>query len=324
MARKDGIIALQIHAGPPMKVQFRNVRLKLFPKEVEAGRKKIVFIAGNPSHGYAQHEHRAGCLLLAKCLNESMPNVAAVVCEQGWPSAETLADAATIVVYADGGGAHPIMAHRDEIEKLMQKGVGLACIHYAVEVPADKLGAQFKRWIGGHFETFWSVNPEWKAVYQQLPNHPVANGVRPFAIVDEWYYHMRFTDDAKGLTPILTATPPDSTRRAENSAYGGILTSAPHGHAGNHGLGLSAAGRRPRLRLHRRPLALELGLRQLPQGGAQRHRLDGRPGRARRRRRLEDADPRGTRSESGQAAAARFRPPVRVENAFHLPQGTRR
>ena len=28
MARKDGIIALQIHAGPPMKVQFRNLRLK--------------------------------------------------------------------------------------------------------------------------------------------------------------------------------------------------------------------------------------------------------------------------------------------------------
>jgi hypothetical protein len=28
VARKDGIIAFQIHQGPPMKVQFRNVRLK--------------------------------------------------------------------------------------------------------------------------------------------------------------------------------------------------------------------------------------------------------------------------------------------------------
>jgi len=28
LARKDGIIALQIHAGPPMKVQFRNIRIK--------------------------------------------------------------------------------------------------------------------------------------------------------------------------------------------------------------------------------------------------------------------------------------------------------
>jgi hypothetical protein len=31
MARKDGIIALQIHAGPPMKVQFRNIRIKELP-----------------------------------------------------------------------------------------------------------------------------------------------------------------------------------------------------------------------------------------------------------------------------------------------------
>ena len=36
MARRDGVIALQIHAGQPMKVQFRNVRLKEFPS-AEAG-----------------------------------------------------------------------------------------------------------------------------------------------------------------------------------------------------------------------------------------------------------------------------------------------
>ncbi len=35
-ARKDGIIALQIHAGQPMKVQFRNVRLKEFKEEAPA------------------------------------------------------------------------------------------------------------------------------------------------------------------------------------------------------------------------------------------------------------------------------------------------
>ncbi len=42
-------------------------------------KKKIVFIAGTPSHGYGDHEHRAGCLLLAKCLREGLPNVETVV-----------------------------------------------------------------------------------------------------------------------------------------------------------------------------------------------------------------------------------------------------
>lgn len=31
MRRADGLIALQLHAGPPMKVQFRNIRIKILP-----------------------------------------------------------------------------------------------------------------------------------------------------------------------------------------------------------------------------------------------------------------------------------------------------
>ena len=29
LAAKDGVIALQMHPGPPMKVQFKNIRIKL-------------------------------------------------------------------------------------------------------------------------------------------------------------------------------------------------------------------------------------------------------------------------------------------------------
>jgi hypothetical protein len=36
VARKDGVIALQLHAGPPMKVQFRNIRLKEFGADKRA------------------------------------------------------------------------------------------------------------------------------------------------------------------------------------------------------------------------------------------------------------------------------------------------
>src|SRR6266404_339792 len=35
-----------------------------------AAEKKIVLIAGKPSHGPGDHEFRAGCLLLQKCLNQ--------------------------------------------------------------------------------------------------------------------------------------------------------------------------------------------------------------------------------------------------------------
>ena len=103
----------------------------------------------------------------------------------------------------------------------MDKGVGLACIHFAVEVPKGKVGDSFKKWLGGYFELFWSVNPWWKAEFKSFPKHPVANGLKPFSILDEWYFHMRFADDMKGVTPILTAIPPDDTRHEKHDARGG-------------------------------------------------------------------------------------------------------
>jgi hypothetical protein len=223
VARKDGVIAFQIHAGQPMKVQFRNIRIKEFkhdnPMKGEAA-KKIVFIAGNRSHGYAQHEHHAGCLLLAKCIKENVPGVETVV-YQGWPTdPKALEGAATIVIYSDGGGGHPAMKHLDEVDKLMKQGVGLACIHYAVEIPKGREGDLLKSWIGGYYETFWSVNPFWDGQFKTFPSHPAANGVKPFHINDEWYFHMRFVDDMKGVTPILTAVPPDAVHRNGNDAHG--------------------------------------------------------------------------------------------------------
>jgi type 1 glutamine amidotransferase len=190
--------------------------------DAAAAKKKIVFVAGPPSHGYAEHEYRADCTLLAGCLNENMPGVAAEVCTGGWPKDPHVFDgAAAIVLSCDGGPNHPAIPHLDELDQLMAKGVGLACIHFAVEAPKGKAGDDFKKWLGGYFERFWSVNPFWTADFQRFPKHPVANGLKPFRMVDEWYYHMRFVDDMKGVTPILTAVPPDEVHRNVNDAYAG-------------------------------------------------------------------------------------------------------
>jgi hypothetical protein len=131
-----------------------------------------------------------------------------------------LDDAATVVMFCDGGGGHLVMNHLDEFDKLARKGVGLACIHYAVEVPTGKAGDLMKSWIGGYFETFWSVNPDWVGHFSKFTNHPVARGLGPFKINDEWYYHMRFQDHMKGVSPILTAVPPDETHRQGNDSHG--------------------------------------------------------------------------------------------------------
>jgi len=222
MRRASGLLALQLHQGPPMKVQFRNIRLKRLagPDRAERGKRKIVFLAGPKSHGYGAHEHRAGCLLLAQRLNENVPQVRAEVYGPQWPDDPgVLEDAAAIVIFCNGGRRHLAMGHLEELERLAQRGVGLGCIHYAVEIPKGEPGDRLKSWIGGYFETFWSVNPHWRAEFKTLPDHPVCRGVQPFAIDDEWYYHMRFVDGMEGVTPVLTAIPPDSTRQRPDGPH---------------------------------------------------------------------------------------------------------
>lgn len=180
---------------------------------VQAADIKIILIAGRPSHGPLSHEHRAGCLLLAKSL-AGVKGVVTEVHTNGWVSDEKVFEgAAAIVVYSDGGGGHPFL-NGDKLQKigaLMQKGVGLGAIHYAVEPTTAKGNAEFRDWIGGCFETFWSVNPHWDGDFTSLPKHPVTSGVKPFKTNDEWYYHMRFRDGMKDVTPILSALPPDRT-----------------------------------------------------------------------------------------------------------------
>jgi type 1 glutamine amidotransferase len=182
---------------------------------------KVVLIAGNPSHGPGDHEFNAGCLLLAKCLKEAAPGVEPVVVKGGWPADESVfEDAKAILFFMDGGSGHPMIkeGRLATMEKLMAKGVGLLCLHYAVEVPKGEPGERFLDWIGGYYESGFSTNPHWIADIRNLPEHPITRGVKPFAVKDEWYFNIRFRPEMKGITPILSATPDSEARSGQTSA----------------------------------------------------------------------------------------------------------
>ena len=124
----------------------------------DAKSKKVVFVAGTKSHGYGSHEHNAGCMLLAKGLQLAMPDYDVDVHRNGWPKdAKAFDGADAIVMYCDGGGRHMAMKNLKQIDELSKKGVGIVCIHYAVEIPKGEPGNFLLDWIGGYFETHWSV-----------------------------------------------------------------------------------------------------------------------------------------------------------------------
>lgn len=188
------------------------------------GRRKLVLIAGKPSHPPREHEFRAGALLLQKCLT-GIPGLAVEVHGMGWVKDEkTFEDADAVVFYAGGRTGHPAVQgdHLAKLQALIDKGVGFGCMHYAVEVIPDVAGEQFKRWLGGHYENQFSVNPMWEPAFDHFPVHPITRGVPPFQIKDEWYFNMRFADDfsadgpkeSEGMkfVPILVAKPADAVR----------------------------------------------------------------------------------------------------------------
>lgn len=189
-----------------------------------AAPKKIVFISHLSSHGNGQHEYGAGCQLIGKWLTEAY-GADKVTFEHHiiWPEdpEEAFKDAATVVFFCSGGGGHLVNKHVKEFDKVMKRGVGLACLHYGVEVPIGPPGKGMLNWMGGYFETHWSVNPHWIAEFKTFPEHPAARGLTPFKSNDEWYFHMRFRGDMENVTPILSAVAPETTMKRKNGPHSG-------------------------------------------------------------------------------------------------------
>lgn len=200
MFRLTCIVALLIYVVSPHSLQADETKTK------------IVLIAGQPSHPSGQHEFNAGTILLARALNEqSGLSVHVDVVHNGWPEDESVFDGAkAVVIYSDGNDRHPTKGHEEKMDAMVTKGIGVMCMHYAVEVPAGERGEYFKKWIGGHYEAGFSCNPHWTAAVDAKPDHPISRGVPGFSANDEWYYNMRFAEPKKAVD-ILTSVPARKT-----------------------------------------------------------------------------------------------------------------
>lgn len=177
------------------------------PAIAAAATNNIVFLAGARSHGPGEHEFNAGCQILAKALNEQSGLDVKATVVQGWPKDESVLDGIkTLVIYADATSV--VSKGWDKVDALAKKGTGIVFMHYAVHPSAAEGEKYYRPWIGGAFETGWSVNPHWVASLKALPNHAVARGVNSLVeAYDEFYYNIRFPQDRSKVLDLVTATP---------------------------------------------------------------------------------------------------------------------
>lgn len=218
-----GVLPLAINAA--VQQSPNTVEKDVFNYEAQRAAPKntrrIVFIGAKGTHGgRGNHEFIAGSIYLARRINAVYPRAYAVVySDDKWPKDLSKADAIVVLLNHAGPAATD-----PNIKAAMARGAGFMAIHYGVEVDKGSQGDNFLDWMGGYFEPFWSVNPWWTPEVQVATKHPIARGVKPFQIRDEWYYHMRFRDRMKGVTPILSAVAPISTVDFKGT---------PSGHGGN-------------------------------------------------------------------------------------------
>lgn len=183
-----------------------------------AGRpRQVALLAGEDSHSAGEHRHTEGMQLLKQAF-EAGGNVQATVHEHGWPADPAVLDGADcIAVYSDGFEGHPLMAspeRRQQVQALVEKGVGLVCIHFAVAPPRDDENRGiFMSWLGGCYVDKYSMNPV--AESDTVPGdggHPITRGMAPFRMLEEFYYRLQFAPT--GVTPILIGLlPPDAPAR---------------------------------------------------------------------------------------------------------------
>ena len=103
----------------------------------------VLFLAGENSHGWGSHKHVAGTMLLSDASSQGAPNVTSEMIRE-WPSADKLARADALVIYADGWGKHPANEHLAALKGFMNQGKGLVVLHWAtgIGLSADAAAAQ--------------------------------------------------------------------------------------------------------------------------------------------------------------------------------------
>jgi len=180
--------------------------------------KKIVLIAGSlDTHPKETHEYERNVILLRHCLQTSLKNVRVETHFNGWPAdAATLDDADTI--FFTSGGSERGNAERNPIfvgdrlaalEKQIARGCGLIQFHWSTFNPVQHQ-EKILDWVGGFFDAESGPDGKW---YSKLstrewqttlptPDHPIARGVKPFAVKEEFYYNLRFRE----MKPILNCS----------------------------------------------------------------------------------------------------------------------
>jgi len=178
-------------------------------------RPTIVLIGGEKQGYYrTEQDYPDGILAIERLIKGASQlqalNPVVKVFPAGFPSdLSQIADADVVLLYFGldyRGMTNPLddPARRAAMERLMAKGAGLIALHQAFTVPDQSSKTPFGDWLGAVRYGLADRTTETAPVQISGTENPVANGLKTFSYLDEFYPTLIFSTTTK-VTPILTA-----------------------------------------------------------------------------------------------------------------------
>lgn len=171
--------------------------------------KRVLLLGQTRDHPPGTHEYLSGLHVLARCLQGVAGVEAKILNVDGdWPEGPELIRAADgLVLYLGEGGrwmqAEP--KRSEAIAALAARGGGIVGIHWAI-------GAKDARYVPGHLKWMGGMHggPDRKYTFTTTdltlvaPHHPIARGLEPFRLKDEFYYQLKFAKEGT-VIPLVSA-----------------------------------------------------------------------------------------------------------------------
>jgi quercetin dioxygenase-like cupin family protein/type 1 glutamine amidotransferase len=198
-------------------VAFFTCAAPSVPTAAAAPSGPTIVLIGGDKQGYprTEHDYPDGILSIERLIKGS-PQLQALnpvvkSFPAGFPSdLSQIADADVVLLYfgMDYGKMSHVLDNeprRAAMQQLMAKGAGLIALHQASTVPTQTSVVPMADWLGG--VRFGMADRTTEIAQIQIAGagkNPIANGLKPFELLDEFYPTFTFSTTDK-VTPILSA-----------------------------------------------------------------------------------------------------------------------
>lgn len=176
------------------------------------GPKRLLLVGQGPDgHPPKAHEYVAGLKLVQKMLEPVQGLKAELVnADEPWQQGpELLEKADGVVLYlAEGAKWMDNGAKRQEaLAKFAARGGGIVVLHWAMGTREAKHIDGCLKLLGG---CHGGPDRKYKILQADVtlpePKHPIAAGIKPFAVHDEFYYQLKFAQTPAKIVPVLQVT----------------------------------------------------------------------------------------------------------------------